>query len=130
MTTQHIWNANQVTLDQNPGTLPNMSGTLTDYFQSITFTKIVKTTVDFQLVEVENPITFQGVVQPFKARELSMKPEGQRKWKWQTIHALPGVPLSVDDVVVYGGLRYRIMQSNDYSRYGYVEYHAVEDYTG
>lgn len=110
--------------------VPNMSQTLNSWMQPITFEKLVKTVVNFQVVETTTPVDFQGVWQPFTARQLNMRPEGERKWKWFTVHAQLGAPLEIDDVVIYKGVQYRIAEKLIYTEYGYEEYHINDDYTG
>lgn len=129
---QPIFNANSVPLSENNGTNPNMADTIMNWFQLLTFEKITKTIdATFQVVETTTPLEFQGVLQPFNPRQLMMKPEGQRRWRWYTIHALPVLQLFPDDVLVdQKGIQYRIKDKLNYERYGYCEYHAIEDYTG
>lgn len=127
---KQIFNASSLRLFQTVGTLPNMNSTMVEYFQPMIFTQILKSVVDFQNVETPTNIAFQGVMQPLKDRDLSMKPEGQRSWQWYWLHAEPGTPLKNDDTIMYQGKQYRIMSNKDYTQYGYVEYHLVQDYTG
>lgn len=122
-------NAKDTLLTDNPGTLPNMQQTLLNWFQVVTFTLISKSIVDHLLVESETPSSFLGVRQPMKPQMVAMKPEGQRSWKWETIHAHPDLVLKTDDVMVFFGIRYRVMEKLDWKEYGYVEYHIVQDYT-
>ena len=71
----------------------------------------------------------QGVCQPFSPEQLEVKPEGQRSWKWSTIHVLPGLNLNTNDRIIFDNVHYKVMQKLDYSRYGYLEYHIVKDFT-
>ena len=125
-----IQNACDVPLNQNSGTLPNMSETLTNTLQQMVFQDIKKKVVNGQVVETTNPINFQGSWIPFTIRQLMMKPEGQRRWMWFQVLALTPLPLSPDDVVTYIGKQFRVMQVNDFSLYGYYEYHLADDYQG
>lgn len=130
-----IFNAKDRLLSENPGTLPDVSGALLDWFQPLTFRQMTKTPVGFRLHETATDICTKGVIQPFSAQQLNLKPEGQRSWKWFTIHALPGCPLEPDDVVVQvnvklGNTPYRVMSKHDYSAYGYVRYDVVQGYDG
>lgn len=125
-----IQNAKNVLVSQNPGTLPNMSDAILNWFQAMTFTTIVKTVVNFVVVETPTNVTFQGVWQPFTTQQLVMKPIGQRDWKWFTVHAQISLALSPDDVITYQGTQYRVVEKLDYSSYGYFEYHLVQDFTG
>lgn len=116
-------------LDEAVGTLPNLQGALLNWFQTLVFTRITKSIVGFENVETREEIASQGVRQPFTSQMLMMKPEGERKWKWEFIHALPGVILEIDDVLVFRGTPYRVMERRDWKEYGYIEYHIIEDYT-
>lgn len=130
-----IFDAADRLLDQGVGTLPDVSSALLDWFQPLTFRKLTKGVVAFQNVETATDICTSGVIQPFTAKQLLLKPEGQRALSWFTIHALPGCALEVDDIVVQVNLRagnapYRVMAKKDYSAYGYVEYHVMQGYDG
>ena len=112
------------------GTVPDVSGALKDWFQPLTFTLVNKDVEAFQNVEDPTPIIFWGVIQPFTERQLVLKPEGERSWSWLLMHAEPSCTLKTDDVVIYLGKQTRVASRKDYSLYGYVEYHLVQDYVG
>jgi hypothetical protein len=121
--------ANRPLFDRS-GSTPDVSGAMTEYFQPLVFEKLVKTVQGFQALETQTPINTQGILQPFTARQLFLKAEGQRAWTWFTLHALPTLVLEVDDVVMYKGVQTRVMSRKDYSLYGFVEYELVQDWTG
>jgi hypothetical protein len=125
-----IANGANTPLNVKTGTVPDVSGAMTDWFQPMVFERVTKTTEAFQEVEDGDPVNFRGVIQPFTDRQLQLKPEGQRAWTWFTIHADPSLKLDVDEVVTYLGVQTRIMSRKDYSIYGYVEYTAVQDWQG
>ena len=128
---QPLHDAADVPLSKNPGTLPNMSDVIGNWFQLLTFDKVIKTIVNFNVVETTTPLMFQGVFQPFTKQKLMMKPEGQRLWKWFMVHAWPTLILNPDDVIIdQSGTQYRVMEKNDLKEYGFVEYDLVQDYTG
>ena len=108
--------------------LPQMSEVLLAWFQDMTFDLVTKAITDFDLVETKTTVQTKGVRQPFSAQQLSIKPEGQRAWRWETLHCLPNVKLNPDDIVIFNTIRYRVMDKLDYSEYGYLEYHIVQDY--
>jgi hypothetical protein len=112
------------------GTIPNMSMTLNNWLQPMTFEPVTKTITAFRVVEEGEAITFRGVIQPLSNRDLYMKPEGQRAWTWLWIHATPNLKLDVDDVITYLGEQTRVMAVKDYGIYGYVSYEVIQDYTG
>lgn len=123
-----IINAADQPLTGNPGTLPDMSGTVAGWFQPMTFTRITKTVVDHILVETQSSVDALGVRQPMKPQMLLIKPEGQRGWKWETFHCQPDTILEIDDIAIFNGVKYRVMERLDYREYGYLEYHLVQGY--
>ena len=108
--------------------LPQMGEVLVSWFQNLTFDLITKTLVNYETKETKRTISTQGVRQPMSAQQLAIKPEGQRAWRWETIHCLPDVILKVDDRVIFNGVEYRVMQKWSWPEYGYVEYHICEGY--
>jgi hypothetical protein len=108
--------------------LPNMSETIKTWFQDLTFKRITKSIVNFQAVETTTTITTKGVRQPFTAQQLKVKPEGQRAWRWETLHCLSDVVLNPDDIVEFNSIRYRVIEKKDYTEYGYIEYEIVQDF--
>lgn len=125
-----IKNASNTPLNQNTGTVPDMSGAMLNWFQPMTFGLVTKTAVAGQVVETEDDIDFMGVIQPLSGRELILKPEGQRAWTWIWVHSDPSLDLKVDDTITYQSKQYRVMAKKNYSLYQYIEYHLVTDWTG
>lgn len=126
-----IVNAADRPLAADTGTVPDVSGAMQNWFQPMTFTKVVKTVVGFKTFETPTTIDFRGVWQPLTGRQLMIKPEGERAWNWFQVHAEPGaLDLTADDVITYRGVQYRVDAMKDYSLYGYIQYDLVEDYTG
>lgn len=125
-----IANGSQRPLFDKSGTVPDVSGALQEYYQDMTFEPVGKIVNGFQVVETGSPVTFRGTVQPFTERQLLLKPEGQRAWSWFLIHSDPVLSLNVDDVILWRGKQTRVMARKDYQLYGFVEYHAVQDWTG
>lgn len=115
-------------LSQNIGSLPQMSDALGDWLQPMKFQQVTKTTVNMQVVETFADINMQAVRQPLSAQQVMMKPEGQRTWRWDRLHALPTPELVVDSRVLYQGIEYRVMGKWPWPEYGYIEYHLTQDY--
>lgn len=129
--TQPIWNAANVTLDKQPGSMPNVADTLSNYLQLLTVERVTKTVINFNVVETTAPQSFQGVIAPFPSQELKMKPINQRAWSWKKIFAYPSITLIPDDVVKdQQGVQYRVMKRDDFTQYGYISYDCVQDYSG
>lgn len=123
-----IKNASKSLLNSESGTLPNVSGALKNWFQKITFVKIDSQIIDYKKVEVKTPISFKGVMQPMKPQEVSFRPEGERVWRWHTLHTEVGVEIKVNDVILFNEVRYRVKDKSNFSAYGYLKYSLVEDY--
>lgn len=135
MSNNTIANAKNVPLNVQAGTVPNMGGALLDWLQPMTFTRVVKTTVGFQLLETAEDINFWGVIHPLDERSLAIKPEGQRAWTWFKLYAQAQpndalLTLNVDEVVIYLGRQTRVMGRKYYGIYSYVEYSLVQDWIG
>jgi hypothetical protein len=110
------------------GALPFVGDAMQGWWQPMTFELIGKTILDHAVIETKTRINFRGVRQPLSPQQLAIKPEGQRAWKWQMIHAEPSLQLKNDDVIYYNGVRYRVMNRSDYTEYGYMYYEIVQDY--
>lgn len=123
-----ISDAKNTSLFANSGTLPNVQDAMANWFQLLSFYKVQKKVVNFLVEETLEEYTFQGVKQPLSPQKLSLKPEGQRAWIWITIHAYPDLILKPDEIIQFGTTKYRVMEKLNWKEYGYVEYHAVEDY--
>lgn len=125
-----IANGKDTPINIRTGSVPDVSGAMTDWFQPMAFTQIAKSVVGFEAVETPTVTNFRGVIQPLSGRRLELKPEGQRAWTWLLLHADPSLTLEVDEVVTYNGVQTRVMSQKDFRLYGYVEYELVQDWTG
>ena len=130
-----IANASNVPLNQRAGTVPNMEGALDNWLQPMTFTRVTKETIAFQVVETRVDINFWGVIQPMSYKELQLVPEGQRSWCWLSLVAkcAPNdsiLTLDTDEIVTWNGKQTRIMARKHYGLYGFIKYHLVQDWTG
>jgi len=110
------------------GTVPDVSGALKDYFQYMTFTKVTKSVVAYQLSETKTDISFWGLITPFSERQLGLLPIGERAWTYFNLFAEPVLTLQVDDVVIWNGKQTRIMGRENFTLYGYVRYSLVQDW--
>jgi hypothetical protein len=96
--------------------------------QPLEFLLVGKKQQNFQTTEVLIRKRAMGMRAPMRDQDLIMKPEGERAWRWQTLHCLPDLILKIDAIVVFEGLRYRVMMKKDYAEYGYIVYHLLQDY--
>jgi hypothetical protein len=109
--------------------LPKMTTTLGSWSQNFSFDCITKSLENFQVVERKRTIDFRGVIAPLSPRQLEIKPEGQRAWRWLEVHAPACLSLKPDDEVVFKCHRYRVMAVHDWSDYGYYRYEIAEAFT-
>jgi len=123
-----IKNGKDTPLSASFNTLPDVSDVLPDWFQNLTFQLVTKSLVNYEVVETLVTIKTMGVRQPMSAQSISIKPEGQRGWKWETIHCLPDVKLKIDDIIIFDDVKYRVMRRWNWSEYGYLEYEICEAY--
>lgn len=125
-----IFNACTKPLFFRAGTTPDVSGALTDYYQSMIFTPVAKIVKGYQVAEIGNPINFRGVAQPLTDRQLMLKDIGERAWTWIWLQSDLALELNVDDVVVWNGKQTRVMSRRNQELYGFIDYHLVQDWTG
>lgn len=123
-----IINGKNTSLKNSFSTLPNVSEVLPEWFQPMTFELVTKSIVDYEVQETLVEIKTQGVRQPMTAQQLSIKPEGQRGWKWETLHCLPNVKLNIDDIIIFDNVKYRVMHRWNWAEYGYLEYEICQAY--
>lgn len=115
-------------LVDNVSTIPTVVTAMLGWFKRLELVKVVKRTVNFEIVEVEEPLVTSGIIQPFSEEDLKILPEGERSWRWHMIHATPDLVLLTDDVVTFAGEKNRVMGKLDYSENGFVQYRVVNDY--
>ena len=108
------------------GKLPNMAKTIIGWFQPITFGVIRTSLVDYERQITIEYVDTQGVVQPYKPEPLEIQQAGVRSWSWLMIHCLPDLQLYNNEYILYENIKYKILQRNDYNKYGYIEYIACE----
>lgn len=110
--------------------MPQMGRAFAGWTKSILLTRRVMSVDGDGLVTwIDTQFTFNGVIQPLNAKEVQLKPEGQRAFQWLQIHSFSGAfNLDDNDQIVYNGGIYKIMATRDYSLDNYIEYHAIKDY--
>lgn len=123
-----IFNAGAQTIGQGLGPTPNMRSTLAGWVRELSLSRVVKTAVDFEIVEREVAIPGAGVWQPLSNARLAIKPEGQRSWRWFMIHATTDLKLNTDDVFTRAGTKYRVMANGEWDDNGFRLYEVVNDY--
>lgn len=118
-----------IKLNMINGMLPDVSDTLTGWEVSIFAIVVKQEMIDGEIIENKIKKVFKGVIQPLKAEEVALKPDGQREWKWYQVHVKKHYPiLRAEQKIEIMGKTYKIMAVKDYNLYGYIEYHVVKDY--
>lgn len=112
------------------GNLPNMSETIVGWFLPIRIGIVTREVVDFEQVETIKWVDTQGVVQQYHTENLVINKDGDRSWDWIQIHCLPDLQLENDNIILFKGIKYKIMNNNNYSDYGYMEYICCETFVG
>lgn len=123
-----IRNASRLTVDEAVMPAPTGRSIVYGWLRPIEMVMVRKKTEDFETIEVQVPLKTNGVVQPFTATALAIKPEGERAWKWWSITATPDLQLKADEVITYRGSKLRIMRQLPFEANDVVQYEAVEDY--
>lgn len=109
--------------------MPQMHAAFAGWFMPISLKVITQTIVDGFNVDSEKTITFKGTIQPLSPKQIALKPEGQRAWKWLQIHCEGSQPiLTTNDRIVYNGEKFKVMGDLDYRLNNFSEYHCVKDY--
>ena len=122
-----IHNANRQGVNEATD-LPDVSAGVMTFFQNIKIEIVKKRNDSGYLKEKKYCILTQGVRQAFSPRQLAIKPEGERTWKWSKLHILPVHGLNLDDIILIRDVKYRIMAEVNQAEYGYKEYDLLEDY--
>lgn len=108
--------------------MPNMQSVIFGFEETMQFQIVKKTVVDHDLVETSKvPIVlwFEGNLQPMHPRELLVKPEGERRFKWWTLFT--DMDLEVDTIIKdRDGSEFRVMASSNWTQAGYQQYQLVE----
>lgn len=108
--------------------MPNMNDAFGGLVSMAQFARVKFVKQDGDTVEsAETVATFLGSLQPLHARNLLVKPEGWRKWKWFTLFTNADQEFAVGDFVRDArGLQYRVMATSDWSQAAYREYQVVQ----
>ena len=122
-----ITRAKNKKINQN-NNLPNMSSTIVGWFLPIKIGIVTRGIVDYEQTKSVKWIKTEGVVQQYKTQDLEISKEGERSWDLLQIHCLPNLQLENDDLIIYKDTLYKVMNNNNYSDYGYMEYICVETY--
>lgn len=108
--------------------LPNVSETIIGWFRPLILIFTNRAVKNMKVTTGKTKLKCSGVIQPLRAQKLSLKPEGERKWKWKLLFTTPEVNLDAGDDFTIKNTPYRVMGKCDWSEYGCNAYELVEDY--
>lgn len=105
---------------------PNMMSVFAGWTSPVQLRVVSRVAVDFEAEEnILDVVTFEAVMQPMPAQEISRKPEGERAWKWW--EAWSNTRLERDAVVQdQDEKQFRIQSIQDWSQAGYFHYSMTE----
>jgi len=106
--------------------IPKMGNILAGFAQTGKYFRASREMVGFKSVEtLAAPVLFRGVFQPMKVQSLLIKPEGERRWKWFTLHTTKEMFLG-DAVEGPEGTLFKVMQKSDWSGSRFFVYELTE----
>lgn len=113
----------------NQSNMPQITAALSNWQDALTIGKVVVTWDGGEKVETITSMSFTGTIQPLGAKQIALKPEGERAWKWLQIHVYSGsLDIDIDNKIYVDNEKYKVMAIFDYARNGFMEYHIVRDY--
>lgn len=108
--------------------MPNMQTTIHGFEDTFQFQIVQKATVDHDTVEsskVKPVLWFEGAIQPMPSRDLLIKPEGERKFKWWILYT--DMELELDAIIKDpAGSVFRVMSTSNWNQSGYQQYQLTE----
>ena len=109
--------------------LPDVSSSVLALLQKVRVGVIQKQVINNRTQEI--PVWRDAMVcRQAMPEKLAITKEGERSWRWHSIWATPDLDLETDDILIIRGIRYRIMDKENWAEYGYFAYSAIEDYRG
>ncbi len=108
--------------------MPNVSGAIRRFEESLQFQLVAKTIVDGDLAEasaVKPTLWFEGVLQPIPPSKLLVKPEGMRSFQWWTLTT--DLDIARDQIIKdEAGRSFRVMDKTDWNAGGFFAYELIE----
>jgi|SRR5579864_1941262 len=108
--------------------LPLMYEAFSGLTQQAQFAILNKTQENFNTVESIEVLGYiQASLQPLHPREILLKPEGLRRWKWYTMICKDDMPVG-NYIMDAQGIQYRIMSKQDWRTGGsdFVRYEIIQ----
>jgi hypothetical protein len=80
--------------------LPQLATAVMSWSNKMQIGIVCKSQENFKTVESILYGIFSAVMQPLQVKQIMIKPEGQRAWKWYWLHAETKLQLQIDDIVI------------------------------
>lgn len=118
------------TLDivQNGTPMPNVRDDMLDWFRPMIVEIVTTGFKDGYANEVVRTMQTTGVLVP-AGKPAKIGSSGTRTFSTAMLFVFPSLILNSLDKVVINGVRYRVMNTNDFRNYGYMSYALTEDYS-
>jgi hypothetical protein len=107
--------------------VPDVSDGIIGFLRHAIIEIVQKQQVDGYTEEIPIQRETMAHAQPMPERMVALK-EGNRSWSWFLIYVECTINLKNDEIVILFGTRYRIMQRDKWSEFGFIRYQAIEDY--
>ena len=124
-----ITNGKNLDFGQSAAGLPNVNQGIIQLFQPVTVGIIKDTQVNgYTQTVVTKYIKTQGVRNQ-TPNKLVMSKSGERIWDAQEVYFLSGIVLVADDLFLFNKFQFRVLETEDWTEYGYNRYAVIQDYT-
>ena len=107
--------------------LPEVSSAVQKVLQRVKIGIVSRSQVDAKTQAIPTYRMALASIQPMDEK-IAIKKEGDRSWKWYTVHAEPDLDLETMDVIVLFGESYKVMGKKNWKQYGFIEYSVIEFY--
>lgn len=123
-----IVNGKFLPLGQQSAALPHVGEAVKNCFQPVAVGFIVSTQVDgyTQSLVRERIMTHGARIE--NPKSLVITKTGERIWKTTDIYFTRDVLLKADDLFLFNDIQYRVLETEEWTEYGYNRYRCVQDY--
>lgn len=115
-------------INQSPDVAVDVSLGVQMFFQKMIIELVMTNNQNGIMVEYTSTLWTMGVRISQTLRQLAIKPEGERAWKWSDLYTVPGIQIPVDSIIKIQNIKYRVMSSRANQEYGVIAFELLEDY--
>lgn len=115
-------------LDQS-STMPSGASALRGWFKRLALELVFPSLVDGELTELKEIRYIRGIVLPAGTNDLVLLPEGARGWDHQILWTDEDLKVELNTIVLYNGVRHRIMKAPISAEFGVSKYLFINGYS-